>query len=336
MYLNDQIEIRGSNGGADALENYFLRNEIKVRRIYAPKGIFLQYKNRVVDVGFLRYMEFFPELKLILDKAKKTKISEGLVLGMSFGRDAIFENMIHRKIINLAVSAQDFYYDWCALKVAKQSQKHFKFIIQTVAPFSFRYDESMSKTKDDNIRFYYSFYGTAHNNQRIAGEIEHYEEEKRKFNELFYGITDWNEVSQNMWDEYFLSTTNVLNYNYEKKFDEDKISQEEINIIKRQYKKPFEETILENKRILYGMFEKTQNTRVLFFLPPLTNCYKKIWNEEYYIETKKLINEISSRIGASVLDMTSEVYKDDYFRDSMHLNREGAILVAEIINEWIG
>jgi len=218
-----------------------------------------------------------------------------------------------------------------------ETAKNMKYIIQTIAPYSFRYDESMSKTKDRCTKFYYSMYKNVHNNSRIQEDIKEYEFERYRFDRLFCGMLKWEDISRLMWEQYWNSGKGKDMFNEKEIFNAEKVSEEEKYHIKRQYDKPYPETICENIEIIKQMYGNVRkDVKILFFMPPFTDYYKQYWNEEYYFETRKILNGIAEEVHADILDMTKMHLDDDLFRDSGHLNKWGAAVVSEKINEWIG
>lgn len=328
--------IYGNGNGVEALYRVFMKLGIYTETKRSEDIFQVKYNGNCIDIGHLRKMEYMPEHYFTHKKIKDKSAFLGLILGLSYGRDAIREDMIDVSVLNASTSGQDLFYDSCVLREVTQRKK-IKFIIQTIAPYSLRYDESLSATKKKEVGFYYTRYKTLHNNKILIEDAEEYDRQRRIFNDTFKGLTDWESVSKMMWEDYLEHNLYDIRSKQEcKSFIEEMVSCSELDMIKRQYNKPFQKTIEENKVIIRQMYElESKTTKVLFFFPPFTKFYKEWWNENYYKETLDYIKNIAVGIHADVLDMTKEKMDNSYFRDSGHVNRKGAEIVANRINNWI-
>jgi hypothetical protein len=233
----------------------------------------------------------------------------------------------------LGNSAQDFYYDSLCFNHYISDVRQLKHFIHVFAPFSLRYDESKSKKKRDNILFYYTMFGDKHN-CTIADEIiEKYQIEKKKFDDLFYGITCWKDIRKRLWQYFFERTTWQDETLIDKCFDRNNVPQAEIDMVIAEFNKPYPLTIIENKRIVTQMYEKisAMGVRPLIVFQPLNEVYRKYWKYDHYYENLSFAEELRNRFGCVVLDLTFNTIPDDFFRDILHLNSKGKEYVTKMI-----
>jgi hypothetical protein len=64
--------------------------------------------------------------------------------------------------------------------------------------------------------------------------------------------------------------------------------------------------------------------RILLVNMPLTETNIKLMPEGLYDKYRSMLRDISSKNNISLLDLTKQKYKDDYFYDTVHLNDAGA------------
>lgn len=257
-----------------------------------------------------------------------------LVNGLSYGRDAIHCDLLVKPALTLANSGQDLYYDYLCLQYAYKKMCSLGYVITTIAPYSLRYDESMTKSKNKEILFYYTLFGDTHHNMDILQQTVLYDEEKRKTEIAFAGGGQnfSNQIFQKYYPMYYkeqFKRTDV--------YRTGKMTQDEYNMIVKQYQKPYDKTVVEYVHLLreYCAFCKEKKIKLLFLIPPYSQEYKKLWKEEYYLELVSFLEKLVGEFGIEYVDMSHKKYPEYCFRDSGHLNRLGAIHIADVINVWL-
>ena len=112
--------ICGKGNGIEALYRVFKKLEISAE-IKILEDIFqIEYNGNCIDLGHLRKMEYMPEHYFTHKKITEKRDFLGLILGLSYGRDAIKEDMIDIPVLNVSTSGQDLFYDSCALREVNQ------------------------------------------------------------------------------------------------------------------------------------------------------------------------------------------------------------------------
>lgn len=294
-------------------------------------------EEKIINIHTLVYVDFYnaPHTKYIFTKfhndIKVKKSPEILVTGLSYGRDAIHCDLLCKETVTLANSGQDLYYDTLCYEYAQKKIPTLNTVICVIAPYSLRYDESLSKTQDASVLVNYSIFRDKHNNSRLNDIIQEYDTERNKAEHLFNNwieVSDWlieNYVPNKNWNNpYTVFHSNIIN-----KLDDDSV--------RKRYNKPYELTLQENKELLihFCNMAKMNTHNLLFFIPPFSNYYKNLWNEDYYNELINFLVELDQKYTIDCIDMSHSELPDHYFRDSGHLNRIGAIYISEIINQWI-
>ncbi len=291
-----------------------------------------------IDLDYLYNIDFYPRLMNVYEKlGSNYEDAEGMVLGLSYGRDSIDCTRMSKKFIMLANSAQDLFYDKCCMEHYIDRLPNLKYVIQNFSPYSLRYDESLSHSKRDNVLFYYTMYGTYHNYKGIEGEIQKYNYEKSKFDNMFSGIIDWRSLRRSLWSTYFECSGWVDPSLERKSFDPNNIPKEEIATTRAQYNKPYPKTIAENSVIVTQMFEKltTRNVKIIMYFQPINQFYKKYWDKTYYEEALDFAKLMEKKYNCTVLDMTNISIPIEYYLDMGHPNYLGKEYITRIVDDHI-
>ena len=281
---------------------------------------------------FLNQMCINPSSHMILAKYESgVEDAEVVVTGMSYTRNAIRAEFIDKKLISLANSSQDLYYDFLCFKDAVEKGKKLNTVIIGLAPYSLRYD--LSKTRMDyRIYFYQELFDDSHNNERLKEELHVYHSHikamkevfsDKEFDYLFHRLADLSRIEM-------VERTRGI-------FDPSGLTDPELEEMKSKFDKPYEDTILENKQILreYIKCAISRNIRVYIFMPPYTSWYKQHWKQEYQDEVLNYVYELGEEFDFDLIDLSSLDFPDSYFGDYAHVNNIGAIAVASIINQVI-
>lgn len=112
---------------------------------------------------------------------------------------------------------------------------------------------------------------------------------------------------------------------------------DETDQIRKQFEKPYDKTLEENKQILqqYCDFINQKKLKLLFVVLPHSDFYREYWKEDYYLELMDYLVLLKAEYQIEYLDLSHVKLPDHYFRDNSHLNRIGAIYVSEEINKWL-
>lgn len=275
-----------------------------------------------------------PYVRSVFEQFNKSIMKENgyevLVTGLSYGRDSIHCDLLNKKTVTLANSGQDLYYDLQCLKYAKKELPELKNVISVLAPYTLRYDESLAKRQSASVLVNYSIFRDRHNNTELNDILLFYDNMRKKVE----NVLNWDDFLH--W-YYEYKYSNRIWYDNKEIFHSDIINEIDDIEVRKRYNKPYEETLIENKKIMLDYCEKVKEygMRLLFFIPPFSSYYRNLWNEDYYIELMDYITELDEKYDIDCIDMSHSDIPDYCFRDSGHLNRIGAIYVSEIINKWL-
>ena len=303
-----------------------------LEQILIRRGI--SNKSRINEIEELFNQFFDHELSYIFYKYRQNINAEAIVIGSSFGRDDIHCDLMSVSTASLANSAQDIYFDTLCYEKSVREMHSLKLVIHVLAPFSLRYDESLSKKQFGRMKFNYIVFGEGHNNSEVVQCFEKYNETITFLND--YGT--FQEIREEFQNAFFSESSWKTMYDPEQIFSREEISEAEKKVVEAQFNKPYEKTLIENKKILADFCERlsNSNTPILFFLPPLSETYKSIWDENYQIEVLDYLNELRAKYtNVYILNLYKVNLEDEFFRDSYHLNRNGAKFVSKYINKSI-
>ena len=151
-------------------------------------------------------------------------------------------------------------------------------------------------------------------------------------------VGDWKEIAGKIYKKYYLPRYGKEYFSRKDVFMPDKDNLLEIEAdVRKLYKKPYEKTLAEYKNVLkqYCNFAEERNIKILFIIPPFTQVYKHNWDENYYGELMDYLQQMKEMFHVDYMDMTQMQLPDTCFRDSGHINRIGAIYIADKVNEWL-
>lgn len=295
-------------------------------------------ENQIIRIDYLLNADFVktPDLKkvfYVFDKSYRKIEAKGLVNGLSYARDAIHMDLLEVPMLTLANSGQDLYYNFLCLKYAYERCDSLKYVITTIAPYSLRYDESLSKLKKGDELFYYTVFSNVHHAE--SREVQLYKREREKIDDIL-GKDVWENFSNTLYEDFGLERYNK--YISEKDvFNPLCVESEEEEMLEKLFSKPYEETVREYKQILkdYCEYAEGHNLKMLFLITPYSEFYKERWEISYINEVRCYLQMLGKTYSFDYIDLSDKVWSDYRFRDSGHLNRVGAIYVCEIINKWL-
>lgn len=267
-------------------------------------------------------------------KAKKMHGEiETIATGMSYIMCGIDGEVANNKLANIAYSSQDIFFDFELFKYYFLKEENIRSVIIGLAPYSLRYDESLSKSENYRIKIYWPLIKKTH----------HY---NIKIDE---SIRNWNYIEKYFMDDYinkaflfYEETYGIVrewNANWKnKKFVWDNVTEQEILVIqeeiRQKFNKPYSETYKENVKILkdYLEFCKENEVAVKIVIPPYTNIYYSNMNKEYYAELQKELIKFKTIYDFELYDLVEcKDFSEDDFRDYCHLNKKGANKLTKLI-----
>ena len=271
----------------------------------------------------------------ILQNYKKNVANaDTLVTGMSYSRNALIPEYLHGRVCNISNSSQDLYYDYRNFCDAYERNQGLKRLIIGLAPYSLRYDLSLTRNPNEIIRlyYYYSLFHDCHNNQQMKNELTKYDVWLQKCNELF-----GNHFLETIYEA--VKSEEVLEGEFKgySTFDEKQITAAEREQMHAKYNKPYEKTVVENKKILRDYIADAlgKEMKVCMFIPPYSMWYKNNWKEEYLSELRLYLNELKTDYEFEIIDLADMDLPDDCFGDYAHVNRIGAIMISNRVNEFL-
>ena len=266
--------------------------------------------------------------------AKKTS-AEGIVTGISTVRDAIKRN----NLINMANVAQDIYYDYFLLKrylnSIKEEDTYIKYVIMGIGPLVLRFDMSIYKDSRELVLSYYPYIKKIHNKENAEFFSCFYEYEEKKLNALIPKI----DFEDCFFNYYFKGKCGLLDFG-DQEFNPDKMTLTEEKKLQAMIDNTFcksrnENTIDENKKIIdqYLRLCKETHKKVLIFVPPYTQFYKKYWPYDCMGEVKEYIESLKKQYSFQMLDLSNLELENSCFYDYLHLNKKGRFIVEQHIDE---
>lgn len=290
--------------------------------------------NTIFLYKYLQYTFFAnPQFYYLQNKNERVSNPKGILTGMSYFRDAIPSDMLDLPILNLANSSQDLFYDFAMFQRAYEANANsITYAILGLAQYSLRYDESLSKTRELQLLPYIDFGYSLHHNTALQSIAAFLNDTRAKIDHTF-GL----DACKHLFSAGYLSLYGNDMPCDTLVFNSDDVAPIYLQEIEGKYHKPYEETFMENKKILkeYLDYCSSHNLQILIVLPPCSSWYRMHWNEIYYTELIQYLQQLSEQYSFDLLDFTLEEWDDMYFRDYAHTNRLGAQRVCDIINEYL-
>lgn len=246
---------------------------------------------------------------------KKKKI-EVLVTGISYAMYAFCPDFMERPTFNFALNSQDIFYDFEIAKYLmnfKNIRENLKYVILSLAYYSFDYDLSKSKNEARLLHRYIENIGTLHNYQNKKGmKILH------EIHKQIYAIDDFNKIYMNN----FIKMTS----------EGDRINQRELAV--KHSSNNFPETVIENEKLLedYLVMLYKNNVKPIVVVCPTSKVYNEYYSSDSRERFYKSIYKLKSKYHFQILDYfySDKFSINDYF-DGSHLNKNGAKKFADIL-----
>lgn len=351
-----QIEVTGGGYLRDYLDRALLQS-VQDKQIYSqdesvPKVYVIcddstyRWKTRFEKAGssdiFIFLYEFLmhyyyrmPYWYFNYCKMQVSQNISSVVTGISYIKCALQDH----SILNLANTGQDLEHDFTMfekyMEICSQREIKVENVIIGLCPYSLRYSMKQSYANREELLLYepvvegilleegYPYYGWWYAYQK-------------KLIDIFLKDLDIREC----FFEYYVPIYGKID-NKEAVFCERRLSDAERmeyqNAQHRVYNKPYEATIQENKEILRKYTDSASNRglRIIFFLPPYTELYKREWNRDYLEELKQYVMELGKEYDSHVLDLTGDYFPDWYFEDAGHLNAVGQRAVTKKVLAFV-
>ncbi len=297
-----------------------------------PKMISLAKSLSVV--GMYLGAEYYIYRKKSLRDMKDKNIC-GIVTGMSYAQRGINTEQMSRKWALCAYPSQDLYYDFFTLADAvKRLEGKLKYVVMEIAPYSFRYDLSLSKRVCNKVYYYYREFGEVHNASLPQEELELLERCDRVLDELCY--PNWRDIIFDFISETtFQHSERMYNFNNLTKEQQ----QESLEVMKNVSNKPYSDTIAENKMVfdMYLKLCSRHNIKVTVFIPPFSDFFRKHFPIEYVEETRNIVHEYRGKYVFEILDLydSPDFVEDKYYMDEAHMNIYGAAKLTEVLDGFL-
>ncbi|ADL53953.1 hypothetical protein [Clostridium cellulovorans] len=340
-YLNGKI-IYGIESISSALFDYVFsvcnNNEIvdKIKQ----SGIIKD--EQLIDYNFFKNLiisspEFFCKH---LDFLAEEKNFTGILTGLSYVQKGVDTSILSGNFLNLAYPGQDLFYDFEMFKYAynyKEVKENLKYAIIGLGYYSFHYDLSLS-ANEARVNYYYPITKKMHNN-KLAGTYLTYQNQLEYIQEKILKKEHLNEafnLVRNYYDK-VIDSSSMKEYNCQSRTNEELLA--DIEFIKRDYKKDYPKTVIENKRILedYLSFLEANSIKPIVIVCPTTKIYQAFTPKKLQQEFYEIINEISLKYEFQFFDYYySNEFEDSDFIDVSHLNYKGAKKFTRMLNNDIG
>lgn len=313
-----------------------------ISNIIVWEDIFREFYNYSFNKYMLNYDFYF--LKYSLERALDPNV-ESIVIGSSYARFGIEENIINDTCVNLSLASQDIYYACLIGKYIISRNTNIKKIFIGTGYYSFHSDLSLSKSSE-LMRIsdvYYPIFKDKHNC------IDLPESSNNIFcdNEIFDVKKIVDIFSNNFFiqfkNNYFINIRDRINLRINLKgaenlewFEINDNMKKEFSYERTQYHNrviKYINSYVENKEIL-NSFVKYCNDRgveVCIIAFPSTQFYKEYLLKEYkelYMDALNSIDGVIHFIDFNEID----IFTDEDFVDMDHLDKSGAIKVSKIIN----
>lgn len=285
-------------------------------------------------VGMYLGAEYYIYRKKSLRDMKNENIC-GIVTGMSYMQRGINTEQMSRKWALCAYPSQDLYYDFFTLADAiKRLGGKLKYVVMGIAPYSFRYDLSLSKGVQEKVYLYYREFGELHNAIPSPEELELFVRCDKVLDELL--CSNWRDI---IFDFISESTFQHSNRIYHFKALNDKQQQESLEVMKKTGNKPYPDTVAENKMVfdMYMKLCSRHNIKTTVLLPPFSEFFREHFPDEYVEETRNIIRDYQGKYNFEILDLydSPDFAKDMYYMDEAHMNIYGAEKLTKILDDFL-
>lgn len=289
-------------------------------------------------------------LKAMHEKNRRTGCKT-IIAGSSHAMNGIVEKEMQEETINFSISSQDLYFDFLNVKRAmEEGKKRIENCVINVGYYMFYQDLSLSKTMGHLMTSVYGpLFGDTHNYvmettklpgggygenggmhpadwkqqlcEEFAGayfkrEDSYYGELKaREQNNLLLakGIV-WSNLTEEEKDVYAVRRT----------ADHNRLKR---HIVSRE----------ENGKIVEEMVKYLHGKGIkpVFVIFPFTKYYNKYIDADYKKDIFSLLDSLSLEVEFLDMNDYSDLFGDDDFLDTDHLNLNGAVKASRLLNEFM-
>ena len=294
----------------------------------------IDVKKSLSVVSMYLQPEYYAHRKTALYYMRQGNI-DGIITGISSVLRGINATFLPGKWLNCCGPGQDLYYDFLSLSDAiTRTNGTIKYAVMGIAPYSFRYDLSLSKKNSLRTLAYYRQFGDLHNASYPEEELEYMKYLDSIMDK--YCFANWRDICFDV----------IFDYSFRGKRDKfyyDTLSEEElqesVERVRRLADKPYLNTLEENKLIFeyYLKLCYRKNIKMIVLIPPFSDFFKKYFTEEYVLELRKIINQYKQEYPFEILDL----YDDEAFNeaglyeDQDHLNAYGAIELTNHLSSFL-
>jgi hypothetical protein len=252
---------------------------------------------------------------------------EVIATGISYMVVAINDVFLCKKIINIANSSQDLYYDYNLIKYIinkyKNNYKKLNYVFIGLSYYSFQYDMSLSSMKG-NALSYYKIIGEKHNFKDADLLVEEENNQKNIGNKIFK-----------------MDSLNIPIFDWKCEIPNSNMSiNEEIG--KKQARldgnKDYPKTVKENIKIFieYLKLLKENNIKPIVIVCPVSQYYSKCFSQKLKDEFYDIVTEVRKNYNFQIIDyFNNELFENDDFYDVSHLNDKGAKKFTSILNDIV-
>lgn len=314
----------------------------KLPNIIVWESIFEEFYNYCINRYMSNYDFYY--LKYSLKKALKSDV-ESLVVGSSYARFGVEENLLNSQCVNLALSSQDMYYACLIGRYVINKNRNIKRIFIGTGYYSFYSDLSLTKGSE-LIRIsdvYYPIFGDMHNCRELPKSLNTILCDNEIFNIEQIVDVFCNDLFEKFKGEYFIDIRD--RFKMKMKLGEiENCKWFELNDI-LQEKCALERANSHNKAIIHlGSYKENiktfnsfvsfcnkRNVAVCMIAFPSTRFYEKYLLKEYKESYMSALNSIDGV--AHFIDFNDlHMFDDKDFVDMDHLDKSGAIKISEVIN----
>lgn len=301
---------------------------IDIKNIFDLQTFLTFFWNKIYDYEmFTNYKEYYSTNEL-----------EGIITGISYHLVGINPDFLSKKMVNLAVSSQDLFFNYCTAKNVIESyavNKTIKHCIIGLSYYSFQYDLSQSIYKSKTYN-HYPFFRNLHN----LGDNKEADWFKQQYHRF-------EPITQKLLSKNYMFLLHELR---KESFDKERLAlvSGSIDEEKKKYGKMLAEhdsnrkfplTVEENIGILKNYLEllHSNNIKPIILICPKTRYYKEYFSEHRIDEFYGIINKFRGNYKMEVIDLyDSDMFDDNDYYDAIHLNARGAEKLTRHLDEYLG
>lgn len=299
-------------------------------------------KQDIVRFDFLRYCswQISMETAYLNMKLRKNLESgiEGVVTGMSHEQRGINFERLDGKFACLATPSQDLYLDyhkflWVYEDVVKKREGNINYCIIGMNFYRLWYDLSLSVEHErmlcQNVREKY---------------LHHFHDKDKELQSYKKDL----EICGALMVENYLEIDYCTEIHPESIFEDKEVKEpyrktEEAYLrdskeVKKIFHKPYPFTFEENVGILerFLKFLYRHNIKTMVYIPPFPKVFNDFISAEMKQETLNVLSELREVYGFGFLDLSnSGMFTEEHFADWNHLNKKGADLATEFLNDYM-